>query len=96
MDALPGTPQIQNVIPIAFFKTDIYAAPILGIIGAIFVLTLGLFYLEMRRKKAAKAGEGYYGFGAETAAALDLAESNQKGRTCSRFNDKSICFKANT
>ncbi|MEH7375895.1 MULTISPECIES: GntP family permease [Bacillaceae] len=78
MDALPGTPQIQNVIPIPFFKTDIYAAPTLGIIGAIFVLTLGLLYLEMRRKKAAKAGEGYYGFEAETAAALDLAESNQK------------------
>jgi H+/gluconate symporter-like permease len=71
MDALPGTPQIQNVIPINFFKTDIYAAPILGIIGAIFVVTLGLFYLEMRRKKAEKAGEGYYGFGAENAAALE-------------------------
>jgi H+/gluconate symporter-like permease len=71
MDALPGTPQIQNVIPINFFKTDIYAAPILGIIGAIFVVTLGLLYLEMRRKKAEKAGEGYYGFGAENAAALE-------------------------
>lgn len=71
MDALPGTPQIQNVIPIPFFKTDIYAAPILGIIGAIFVLTAGLLYLEMRRKKAEKAGEGYYGFGAENAAALE-------------------------
>lgn len=81
MDALPGTPQIQNVIPIQFFKTDIYAAPTLGIIGAIFVLTLGLLYLEMRRKKAAQAGEGYYGFEAETAAALDLAESNQKDVT---------------
>jgi H+/gluconate symporter-like permease len=80
MDALPGTPQIQNVIPIAFFKTDIYAAPILGIIGAIFVLTLGLLYLEMRRKKAEKAGEGYYGFGAENAAALakDLIEEKEE------------------
>jgi H+/gluconate symporter-like permease len=78
MDALPGTPQIQNVIPIAFFKTDIYAAPTLGIIGAIFVLSLGLLYLETRRRKAAKAGEGYFGFGGENAAALDLAESNQK------------------
>ncbi|MCM3787792.1 GntP family permease [Domibacillus indicus] len=61
MDALPGTPQIQNVIPTTFFKTDIYAAPVLGIIGAVFVLGAGLLYLEMRRKKAAKAGEGYYG-----------------------------------
>ena len=34
MDALPGTPQIQNVIPTTFFGTNIYAAPMLGIIGA--------------------------------------------------------------
>lgn len=61
MDALPGTPQIQNVIPTTFFKTDIYAAPVLGIIGAVFVLGAGLLYLEMRRKKASKAGEGYCG-----------------------------------
>ncbi|MGG3561884.1 GntP family permease [Neobacillus rhizosphaerae] len=78
MDALPGTPQIQNVIPINFFKTDIYAAPTLGIIGAIFVLGLGLLYLETRRKKAEKAGEGYYGFGAENASALELAKSEEK------------------
>ncbi|MDF9297390.1 GntP family permease [Geobacillus stearothermophilus] len=63
MDALPGTPQIQNVIPTTFFKTDIYAAPMLGIIGSIFVFTLGMLYLELRRKKAQAAGEGYYGFG---------------------------------
>lgn len=68
MDALPGTPQIQNVIPIPFFKTNIYAAPTLGILGAIFVFALGLLYLEMRRRKAEKAGEGYYGFGDEIAA----------------------------
>ncbi|PLR97637.1 GntP family permease [Bacillus sp. T33-2] len=71
MDALPGTPQIQNVIPVSFFKTDIYAAPILGIVGGIFVLILGLIYLESRRKKAQKAGEGYYGFDSETAAAAE-------------------------
>ena len=46
MDALPGTPQIQNVIPTTFFGTNIYAAPFLGIIGAIFVLCMGLLYLQ--------------------------------------------------
>lgn len=59
MDALPGTPQIQNVIPTTFFGTDIYAAPVLGFIGAIFVLVLGLSYLEWRRRAAFKKGEGY-------------------------------------
>src|SRR5471030_2265161 len=32
MDSLPGTPQIQNIIPAAFFKTDTWAAPWLGTI----------------------------------------------------------------
>lgn len=83
MDALPGTPQIQNVIPIAFFKTDIYAAPTLGIIGAIIVLVVGLLYLEMRRRKAEKAGEGYYGFAAENenAASLEMSISSEKNET---------------
>ena len=27
MDALPGTPQIQNIIPTTFFKTTAWAAP---------------------------------------------------------------------
>ena len=62
MDALPGSPQIQNVIPTSFFGTDIYAAPILGIIGGAVVLFTGLSYLEFRRRQAKKAGEGYSGF----------------------------------
>ncbi|WP_316570253.1 GntP family permease [Neobacillus sp. YIM B06451] len=77
MDALPGTPQIQNVIPAPFFKTDIYAAPTLGIIGAIFVFAMGMLYLEWRRKKAAAAGEGYFGFDTENAAALEQAEAEK-------------------
>ena len=75
MDALPGTPQIQNVIPISFFGTNIYAAPILGIIGAIIVLAAGLSYLEWRKRAAIKAGEGYYGFTDETAAALEAVRN---------------------
>jgi H+/gluconate symporter-like permease len=59
MDALPGTPQIQNIIPTAFFKTDTWAAPWLGVVGALFILVTGLAYLEWRRRQAAAAGEGY-------------------------------------
>ncbi|WP_338752136.1 GntP family permease [Bacillus sp. FJAT-52991] len=65
MDALPGTPQIQNVIPTTFFQTNIYAAPTLGVIGAIFVFIMGMLYLENRRRKAKNAGEGYYGINNE-------------------------------
>src|SRR5215471_1291444 len=59
MDALPGTPQIQNIIPTTFFKTNTWAAPWLGVISACFILVSGLAYLEWRRRAAAAAGEGY-------------------------------------
>ncbi len=59
MDALPGTPQIQNIIPTTFFGTTTWAAPMLGTIGAIFILVAGLWYLDSRRRAAARAGEGY-------------------------------------
>src|SRR5690242_20739180 len=59
MDALPGTPQIQNIIPTTFFKTTTWAAPWLGIIGAAFILAVGLFYINNRRRAAQAKGEGY-------------------------------------
>lgn len=60
MDALPGTPQIQNVIPTSYFNTTLYAAPILGIIGSVYVLIVGMLYLERQAKKYHKNGEGYF------------------------------------
>ena len=59
MDALPGTPQIQNIIPIPFFKTNLYAAPWLGSLGALFILCAGLLYLQWRCRCAAARGEKY-------------------------------------
>jgi H+/gluconate symporter-like permease len=58
MDALPGTPQIQNIIPTTFFKTTTWAAPWLGLIGAVFVLVCGLLYIESRRRLAGPEGYG--------------------------------------
>lgn len=59
MDALPGTPQIQNSIPMKFFNTDLYAAPVFGTLGAIIVLAGGTAYLEWRKRAAQANGEGY-------------------------------------
>ena len=59
MDSLPGSPQIQNIIPTTFFKTDTWAAPWLGVIGSVFILIVGLTYLDWRRRQAVAAGEGY-------------------------------------
>jgi H+/gluconate symporter-like permease len=59
MDSLPGTPQIQNIIPTTFFKTTSWAAPILGTVGSLFIIVVGLTYLEWRRRAAMAKGEGY-------------------------------------
>ncbi len=59
MDSLPGTPQIQNIIPTTFFKTDAYAAPWLGLIGSAFIFLTGIAYLTWRMRVAQRAGEGY-------------------------------------
>jgi len=59
MAALPGTPQIQNIIPTTFFSTNTWAAPILGIVGGLIQLGMGIVYLEWRRKQAQRTNEGY-------------------------------------
>src|SRR5215813_3354892 len=59
MDALPGTPQIPNISPTTFSKTTTWAAPWLGLIGSVFILVVGLLYIESRRRAAQKRGEGY-------------------------------------
>ena len=59
MDALPGTPQIQNIIPTTFFKTTTWAAPWLGLLGSVFILGVGLYYIESRRRAAQARNEGY-------------------------------------
>lgn len=59
MDALPGTPQIQNIIPTSFFGTNAWAAPWLGLFGSLFIIFVGLLYLERQRRKALARNEGY-------------------------------------
>lgn len=68
MTALPGTPAIQNAIPIPFFGTDAFAAPGLGVIGAAIMLGLGMWWLNGQARSLMAAGEGY-GDDAETPQA---------------------------
>ena len=59
MTALPGSPAIQNAIPIPYFGTNVFAAPGLGIIGALIMFAGGMWWLQNRASKARLAGEGY-------------------------------------
>ncbi len=59
MTALPGTPAIQNAIPMPYFGTTPFAAPGLGILTGIVMLLLGQLWLSYRVRQARTAGEGY-------------------------------------
>ena len=57
MSALPGTPAIQNAIPMPFFGTTPFAAPGLGIIASVVMLSFGLWWLGRAEASARRAGE---------------------------------------
>lgn len=59
MTALPGSPAIQNAIPMPFFGTTAFAAPGLGVIAAAFMLCFGMWWLRRAQSAAQRAGEGY-------------------------------------
>ncbi len=58
MTALPGTPSIQNAIPMPFFGTSPFAAPGLGVITAVAMFTLGMLWLQHRARRLAHEGYG--------------------------------------
>ena len=66
MTAFPGTPAIQNAIPMPFFGTTPFAAPGLGIIASAITLGFGLWWLSRAETAARRTGEGFGG-GADTA-----------------------------
>ena len=59
MSALPGTPSIQNTIPMPFFGTTPFAAPGLGVLASIIMLGFGLWWLAREEAAAKRAGEGF-------------------------------------
>src|SRR5215510_12927909 len=61
MSALPGTPAIQNAIPMPFFGTTPFAAPGLGIVASLVMLGFGMWWLLRAQAAARDAGEGYGG-----------------------------------
>ncbi|MEC5399193.1 GntP family permease [Uliginosibacterium sp. H1] len=66
MSALPGTPAIQNAIPMPFFGTTPFAAPGLGIISAGVMFGFGMWWLQWRAASARRSHEGYGGAIART------------------------------
>ena len=76
MTALPGTPAIQNAIPIPYYGTNVFAAPGLGLIAALFMFSVGLWWLQRRAAQAQASGEGF-GDHADTEKAAPEGEARK-------------------
>jgi H+/gluconate symporter-like permease len=77
MSALPGTPSIQNAIPMPFFGTTPFAAPGLGIIAALIMMGFGLWWLKRAEAVARRVGEG---FGEDAAVSVEAAANDETVR----------------
>ena len=89
MSALPGTPALQNAIPMPFFGTTPFAAPGLGFIAAVIMLSFGLWWLGRAEASARRAGEGF-GASVTPAVAADHLPVRERATTASEFDPAEI------
>jgi len=91
MSAMPGTPAIQNAIPMPFFGTTPFAAPGLGIIASVIMLGFGMWWLKRAEARARIKGEG---FGVIAADATDQAADDpivrERATTAREFDPAEI------
>jgi H+/gluconate symporter-like permease len=71
MTMIPGSPQIQNIMPTKYMKSTAMAAPIIGLMGAFVVATLNIFYMKYCLKKVKEKGEVYEIPAGSAAAIID-------------------------
>lgn len=90
MSALPGTPAIQNAIPMPFFGTTPFAAPGLGIIAASIMLGFGLWWLARAEAAARRKGEGFGTAAVAADAAADDPLVRERATTASSFDPAEI------
>jgi H+/gluconate symporter-like permease len=61
MSVMPGTPSVNNAIPMPYFGTTTFAAPGLSIIASAIIFAFGMWWLGRAETAARRAGEGYGG-----------------------------------
>jgi H+/gluconate symporter-like permease len=91
MSAMPGTPAIQNAIPMPFFGTTPFAAPGLGILASLIMLGFGMWWLQRAESKARAAGEGFGPIAADAAdQAADDPLVRERASTAREFDPAEI------
>ena len=90
MSALPGTPSIQNAIPMPHFGTTPFAAPGLGLIASAIMLGFGLWWLRRREVVATRPGETFEPATMSASAAANDALVRERATTARDFDPAEI------
>lgn len=75
MSALPGSPSVNNAIPMPYFGTTTFAAPGIGIIASVITFAFGMWWLRRAEAAARSAGEGY---GSDSDSTLVIDERTRE------------------
>ncbi|MDD6716740.1 MAG: hypothetical protein PUF49_10265 [Firmicutes bacterium] len=68
MSMFPGTPAIQNLMPMEVLGTQATAAPVLGLISTVICIILSVVYIRHALTKSDKRGEHFMPTGAEISS----------------------------
>ena len=72
MSVMPGTPSVNNAVPMPYFGTTTFAAPGLSLIGSAIIFLFGMWWLGRAEKAARTAGEGYQSTGGTTPIITEM------------------------
>lgn len=81
MVALPGTPQIQNIIPSSYFGTSTWAGVGIGLFATILFMASAMCWLMFRSNSLKSKGEGYGG---------EITQKKQRDRTLPKWQSALI------
>lgn len=91
MTAMPGTPAIQNAIPMPFFKTTPFAAPGISLLSAAVMLAFGLWWLGLAERRARARGKVYEaGQASSHDDAVDTPLVRERASTAREFDPSEL------
>ena len=80
MSAMPGSPSVNNAIPMPYFDTTAFAAPGIGLIASAIIMVIGMWWLRRAEAAARLAGEGFTPRADVAGTANPTPSSDEKAR----------------
>ena len=90
MSAMPGTPAVQNAIPMPFFGTTPFAAPGLGLIASAIMFCFGMWWLLREQRLAKARGEGFGILHGDVEVAAEDPVVRERATTAGAFDPAEI------